>query len=86
MISLLISRYGLDDKTDAQPSLSIYSSATNIGISWPIWAHIFTLESARKSLPLDWEPVGDETTVVGDRVTLRLALSEQLRFYRLRKP
>ena len=43
------------------------------------------LESAGKSLPLDWEPVADEPVIVGDQVTLRLPLSEQLRFYRLRR-
>lgn len=85
VVNFLASKYGLTHEIAAQPRLTLYSSATNLGLSWPIWAQSFKLESAGKSLPLDWEPVADEPVIVGDQVTLRLPLSEQLRFYRLRR-
>ncbi|MEO8425644.1 MAG: DNRLRE domain-containing protein, partial [Verrucomicrobiota bacterium] len=66
-------------------SLSVARSGNNLVISWPVAAAGFHLESTASLLPGIWSPVTAPQIVVGNQVTVTVALSGSATFYRLSK-
>jgi hypothetical protein len=71
--------------TGSGTSLSVVRSGNNLVISWPAVAAGFVLEFTANLLPAVWSAVTTPQIVVGNQVTVTVALSGSATFYRLRK-
>jgi hypothetical protein len=71
--------------TGSGTSLAVARSGNNLVISWPAAAVGFGLESTASLLPAVWSAVTTPQIVVGNQVTVTVALSGSATFYRLRK-
>ena len=68
-----------------QPSLAASLASGQLSISWNSSAAGFTLESTTNLTTLSWSPVNITPTVVDGRSRVTVSVTNQFRFFRLRK-
>ncbi len=70
---------------NAQPSLRISRSGTNILLAWPEWASSFVVQESSSALSAqNWSSLTNEPVLTEGEKTLRLPLSATSKLYRLR--
>jgi hypothetical protein len=72
--------------TTAAPRLSVSLVGNTVTVAWPVAATGFVLETTSPLQPVSWSPVATAAVVNGSENTVSIEVTEQQRYYRLKKP
>jgi|SRR5437667_7804450 len=68
------------------PKMKFSRLNSNIAVSWPLTPAGFILESTSILSPLDWQAATETPATNNGRLEVLLPLTQQERYFRLRKP